>query len=106
MSKVSESDRSPHYSASQDLLLRIVKLMASDLMRVWSAQDLAAELGDASRNQVHRALANLAAHDWVVPAPGGWRLGPGVTRLAEQVRLAVADLHNHYLGDCTGERDD
>ena len=98
MSEPADGRDERYHNASQDLLIRVVHHMGTDLVRVWTARDLAAEL-DASRDQAHRALANLAAHDWVVAAPGGWRLGSGVTRLAEQARRAVADLHHHYLGD-------
>ena len=42
-----------------------------------------------SKNQVFRILDNLRDRGWVVEAPGGYRLGPSLIRLAENYRKSL-----------------
>ena len=90
-----------YHSASQSLLLRVVARMAAAPLDQHTLAALVSDLG-GSRDQVYRALRNLEAAGWAEQRDNGWRLGAGITRISERVRVALADTHERYLG--TGGR--
>ena len=102
----------PNYtSPSQQILLRIIEALAVDPLNPMPvARVLQAVNGqgcaDISRDQVFRALQNLALADWAGEVPeAGWRLTPRAVRLSERFRLALADAHRVYLAGAPGVLD-
>ena len=102
----------PNYtSSSQQVLLRVIEALAVDpltptpVARVVRAVNCH-DCDDMSRDQVFRALQNLALADWAGEIPdAGWRLSPRAVRLSEQFRLAISDAHRVYLAGCPGVLD-
>jgi len=52
---------------------------------------------EASRDQVYRGLANLAAQGAAEEAAGGWLPGTQLTTAAERLRQRIAHLVHRYL---------
>ena len=98
-------------SSSQQILLRAIEALAVDPLNPMSvARVLQAVNGqgcaDISRDQVFRALQNLALADWAGEIPdAGWRLTPRAVRLSERFRLAISDAHRVYLAGAPGVLD-
>ena len=102
----------PNYvSTSQQVLLRVIEALSADpLTPAPVARVLQAVNGqgcaEVSRDQVFRALRNLALAGWAGEVPdAGWRLTPRAVRLSEQFRLAIADVHRLYLAGAPGVLD-
>ena len=88
---------SQYHNASQQALMLIVEILAERPFHGALVADLVPMTGK-SRDQVFRALNNLAIAGWAEQTPGGgWRLTPRITQLSERVRIAIADLHDTYL---------
>ncbi len=68
----------------------------------FSLDELLAEEAGCTRDQVFRALHNLAAADFVEQHHRRWRISPRAGALSEQVRRAIAELHHQYLEDPHG----
>ena len=116
----------PDYTTvSQQILLRVIEALIADpmtpqpLARVVDAVNRGG-CGVTSRNQVFRALQNLALADWAAAVPAathgsaavlvatslvGWRLTPRAVRLSENFRLALVDAHRVYLAGLPGVLD-
>ena len=98
MSEQAAPTREPYLSTSQQTLLRVFEALAADPLTPRTVASLKGT--GASRDQIFRALQNLRLAGWAAQtADDAWRLTPRVTQLSEQVRLAIADTHRHYLGD-------
>ena len=85
--------------------LDVIEALSSPEQVVFSQAQVATATG-LSKNQVFRILVNLRDRGWVVEAPGGYRLGPSLIRLAENYRKSVPHRHREideeeraYLGE-------
>lgn len=83
-------------SQSQQLVLALVEHLAGQPLAGFAIGDLVAVTGK-TRDQVFRALKNLEAAGWAEEYHGQWALSPRITQLSDQVRLAIARLHERYL---------
>lgn len=102
----------PNYTnVPQQVLLRVIEALTIDPMHPRPIAAVIAAVngegcGEVSRDQVFRALQNLAVAEWAGEVPGaGWRLSPRATRLSESFRLAIADAHRVYLAGMPGVLD-
>jgi len=68
--------------------VRIVEALSSQEQSAFSLEALASAT-DISRNTTYRILCTLKDSAWVVDAPGGYRLGPALIRLAEDYRMLL-----------------
>ena len=91
-------------STSQQTLMAVVDGLARHPLHARPVTELATDL-HLPRAGVYRALRNLESADWAEQTPAGWRLAPGICRISERFRRALADLHHHYLADTTGPGD-
>lgn len=106
---------SPNYTSSgQQMLLRVIEALAVDpltpapVSRVLETVNGRGRAGAAAatRDQVFRALKNLALADWAGEVPdAGWRLTPRAVRISERFRLAIVDAHRTYLAGMPGVLD-
>lgn len=102
---MSGGTQQPYRSAAQQTLLRVIEALAVNPMAPKSTAHLTKAV-EAPRDQVFRALQNLALADWAGQLPdGGWRLTPRATRISEEFRLAIADAHRVYLAGLPGVLD-
>lgn len=83
---------------TQQNLMRIVEYMASDVMRPVPMQELQQAL-DLSYNRVLWALKNMEIKGWAENVADGWRLGPRLPRIAEDVRRSIIETSKKYLGE-------
>ena len=90
-----------YISTGQQTLLSVIEVLARQPLRGMSLAEVRDGAEHApSRDQVFRALKNLAAAGWVEQERGGdWRLTPRITFISERCRLAIGDLHRAYLGE-------
>lgn len=68
--------------------IQVVEALSSQEQSAFSLDALTAA-ADISRNTVFRTLCTLRDSAWVVDAPGGYRLGPALIRLAEDYRKLI-----------------
>ena len=95
-----EAENGKYVSSSQQCLLAVIEALSITPLRETSATELADLLPRISRDQAHRALANLAAAEWAERGPaGGWRLAPKVTQISDRYRRAITDHLALHLGD-------
>lgn len=87
-----------YVSRGQQALLKVQRALALNPLEGRSVQAIADATEGVSRDQVFRALKNLEHAGNAEQGPAGWRPTPQAAFLAERVRLALADLHNLYLG--------
>ena len=98
-------------STSQQILLLVIEALAVDPLTPQPVARMLAAInnrgcGTLTRDQVFRALQNLAIADWAAEIPHtGWRLTPRAVRLSERFRLAIADAHRVYLAGAPGVLD-
>ncbi len=85
-----------YMNQSQQLALALVEHLAGAPLKRFAIGDLVAAM-DRSRDQVFRALQNLAVAGWAQEHNGQWAIAPRITQLSDQVRLDIARLHEHYL---------
>ena len=90
-------------SSSQQTLLSVVEVLACQPLRGMSLAEVldgAKHSSSApSRDQIFRALKNLAEAGWAEQERSGdWRLTPKLAFVSERCRLAIGDLHRTYLG--------
>ena len=52
-----------------------------------------------SRDQVYRALVNLAAAGAAEETAAGWLIGTAITTASERIRVQTARLLSRYLGN-------
>lgn len=87
---------------SQQNLIRIVEVLATDVFRPMSAQEIADALG-ITKSKAYWTLQNLAGDGsrlgWVEQVSDGWRLGPRMPKIAEIVRKGIAENVKQYLGE-------
>ncbi len=92
------SDSGEYISPASQVLISVVAALGRRPLEPRTVVSLSGHIG-ASRDQVFRALKNMEAADWAERLPGGWRLSPGIVRISERYRLALADACRDYLGD-------
>ena len=83
---------------NQQNLMRVIEYLAQDILIPKSQQELA-EVLDLSKDKVFRTLWNLEEQGWVEASAGGYRLSPRMTRISDQLRLAVADVIRKHIPD-------
>lgn len=83
---------------TQQNLMRIVEYLATDVMRPVPMQELQQAL-DLSYNRVLWALKNMEMKGWAENVADGWRLGPRLPKIAEDVRKGIAVTVSKYLGE-------
>ncbi len=96
------ADTGDYISPAAQALLSVVSALGRKPLEPQTVASLCERTG-STRNQTFRALKNLETAGWADRLPGGWRLAPGIVRISERYRLAIADAHRQYLG---GNRDE
>ncbi len=87
----------PDYlSSSQQTLIKVATALSQDPLTPKAPAQLVTD--DLSRDQVFRALKNLEAAGWAEQVADAWRISGRLTHISERVRVAIADVHHHYLG--------
>ena len=84
-------------SPGQQALLQVIDVLAERPLAPLSLADIDTRLEGVSRDRIYRALKNLELAGWAEQSGGAWRLTPHLTRASERLRVALADLHHHYL---------
>lgn len=82
---------------AQQNLIRVVQYLATDVTRHATVGEIEEAL-DLSYTKVTWTLHNLRERGWAEQNGDGWRLGPGLARIAETVRKGLADSVQRYLG--------
>lgn len=94
--------KTDYTNASQQTLMVVVAMMAATPLHIWTVAELEGELAAAgeprTRDQIFRALENMAGHDWVEQTKNGTRLGPAISLISERIRTTVAATLHHLLG--------
>lgn len=80
----------------QQNLIKVVMYLATDVTRHTTVREIAEAL-ELKPQVVSWTLHNLRERAWVEQSGDGWRLGPGLSRLAESVRKGLADSVQRYL---------
>ena len=98
MTDAAEHNGNAYLSTSQQRLLRVLNHLAERPLQSFSVNVLAEGLGEPY-NAIFRDLRNLEFSGWVISRDGAWGIAPRLTRLAERLRLDIAELHHTYLGE-------
>lgn len=98
---MAEKERS-YTNENQQNICRVVEYLSEDILQPKTLKEVHEALG-LSRDQAFRTLWNLKDRGWVEETARGYRLSPRIVRIADNLRLAVADTLREYLGDNSQE---
>lgn len=90
--------RTDFTSETQQNLMKIVEYLATDVLRPTTLKEIQDAL-DLSYNKALWSLHNLKARGWAEQVADGWRLGPRLPRIAEDVRKGITDTVRRYIGE-------
>ena len=94
---------SDYTSAQQQLLLQVIDSLSADPLEPKPLASLVDATG-ANRDKVFRTCQNLVEAGWAGQVSGGYLLSPNLTKIAERLRLSIAQLHYRYLDANTDEQ--
>jgi len=82
---------------NQQNLCSVVEYLSEDIIQPKTLKEIHEALG-LSRDQAFRTMWNLKDRGWVEETARGYRLSPRIVKIADRLRLAVADTLREYLG--------
>jgi predicted Rossmann fold nucleotide-binding protein DprA/Smf involved in DNA uptake len=85
-------------SETQQNLMKIVMYLATDVLRPTTMKEIQDALG-LTYNKTLWSLQNLKLAGWAEQIADGWRLGPRLPRIAEDVRKGITDTVKRYIGE-------
>jgi hypothetical protein len=83
---------------SQQNFAKVAMYLATDVLRPTTMKEIQDAL-NLSYNKVLGTLHNLRICGWAEQVADGWRLGPRLPRIAEDVRKGISDTVKRYIGE-------